>query len=214
MVKAAHHRPSACPAGSRAVVPALRFCQFRSGNSLREPPGGGSAGRPCWGLCPAALTGPQRDLPQGAASRDPSTEMKPYPLPETRAQRQRYHPSPGYRPKCHLASRQDKGHGLGFGHVSPRGLGHPRWGRLGGQLGPCSPGRRPRTSPGLSGAPLCRESPASLHGVRAEAQAQWDLNRACARGCWRATPEFSLVTSIFQELTLKCFFFYNTVGES
>lgn len=169
MVKAARQRPSTC-----LQEAGLRYQLSASVNSLwKQPPrtpGEETAGGPCWGLCPAALTGSQRDLPQRAASLGPSTEMKHYPLPETRVQRQRYHPSPGYRPKCHLASRQDKGHGLGFGHVSLRGLGHPRWGRLGGQLGPCSLGRCPWTSPGLPGAPLCGESPASLHGVRAGAQ--------------------------------------------
>lgn len=214
MVKAADHCPSACPTGSGAAVPALRLCQFRSGNSLREPQEKRTPEDHAGAFAQQLSQGPGGTSPQRAASPDPSTEMKPYPLPEMRVRRQRYHLSlvTGQRATLFLTKTKDVVLVSVMCHHGDAGtLG--RVSRVDSWAPAAPEGAR---GPALgSEEPLFAEShlPASA-GSEQEPRPQWDLNQACAWGSRRAPPEFSLVTNIFQELTLRCFFFYNTVGES
>lgn len=173
MGKAAHHRPSACPTGSGAAVPALRLCQFRSGNSLREPREKRKPEDRAGAFAQQLSRAPSGTSLQRAASLYPSAEMKPYPLPETRVQRQRYHPSPvtGQRATLFLAKtkdavltlvtchRGDAGTLGGVGRVNSW-VPAAREGARGPALGSeelcrrvtCQPPRGPSRSPGPSGA--------------------------------------------------------------
>lgn len=169
MGKAAHHRPSACPTGSGAAVPALRLCQFGSGNSLREPREKRKPEDRAGAFAQQLSRAPSRTSPQRAASLYPSAEMKPYPLPETRVQRQRYHPSPvtGQRATLFLAKTKDAVLTLVTCHRGEAGtLGGV--GRVNSWVPAAREGAR---GPALGSEELCRESPASLRGVRAGAQA-------------------------------------------
>lgn len=202
--------PALLEAGLRYQLSAC--VKFRSGNSLREPREKRKPEDRAGAFAQQLSRAPSGTSPQRAASLYPSAEMKPYPLPETRVQRQRYHPSPvtGQRATLFLAKTKDAVLTLVTCHRGDAGtLGGV--GRVNSWVPAAREGAR---GPALGSEELCRESPASLRGVRAGAQAPVGPEPSLGLGSRRAPPEFSLVTNIFQELTLRCLFFYNTVGES